>query len=234
MPSRQSQELKTRTDWCYSCVNRVGERRFRQLTINQVCQDCDKYITPTLCPEPRLIVELPPQKPKPSQHKPSPHKSPRKQYPSVAEKEKIERGKARLEERTRLFKEQEAQLIQVFNELQSEREGVWWRKLAAKRLGWHPSLVDQTIRRVRQYHDLRPIPITDQIIKFVTDDWQTARQILQNFRTFTIDWVCVNIEKLVQEGRVEKQTNRPYQTLYRLPQIDQTIASKSLTTNRTE
>lgn len=212
----QSFQAKVKTDWCYGCVNRVGERRFRSLTINKVCQDCDKYITPKLYPEP-IVEPPPPLKLKPSQHKPSLSKSPRKRYPSVAEKEKTERGKARLEERTRIFKEQETQLIQVFNELQSERKGVWWRKLAAKRLGWHPSLVDQTVRRVRQYHDLKPIPVTDQIIKFVTNDWQTARQILQNFRTFTIDWVCTNIEKLVREGRVEKQMNRPCQTLYRLP-----------------
>src|SRR6476469_2393045 len=42
MPSRQAQVFTPKTDWCYECADRIGIRKFRQLTANGVCQDCDK------------------------------------------------------------------------------------------------------------------------------------------------------------------------------------------------
>ena len=181
-------QYQPRTDWCYGCADRVGSRRFRQLTINNVCKDCDKRIKPENRVIESIVESKKPQKPKPERCK-------------------------------RLIKE-ERQLIDVFNQLQSEKIGIWWRESAAHRLNWNSTKVKTVIKRTRKYNELRPISIADHILAFVSNDYTTARQIRCNFEGFTLVWIWTTLEKLAEDKRIERKVNKPYETLYRLLPID--------------
>ena len=198
-------QYQPRTDWCYGCSDRVGSRRFRQLTINNVCEDCDKRIKP----ENRVIKSILEWERECQRRGPS--KCVVKDL-EPQEKQKLERDKQLCEE--------ERQLIGVFNQLQVEMIGIWWRETAAYRLNWNSSKVKSVIKRVRYYNELKPVSVADHVLKFVSSDYLTARQIRCNFEGFTVVWICMTLEKLVKDKRIEKKVNRPYETLYRLLSID--------------
>lgn len=190
-------QYQPRTDWCYGCADRVGSRRFRQLTINNVCKDCDKRMKP----ENRVIESTIEWKDKYQVKRLKPQ-----------EKRKLERDKQLCEE--------ERQLIDTFNQLQIEMIGIWWRETAAHRLNWSSSKVKSVIKRVRHYNELKPVSVADHVLKFVSNDYSTARQIRCNFEGFTVVWICMTLERLVKDKRIEKKVNKPYETLYRLLPID--------------
>jgi hypothetical protein len=119
-------------------------------------------------------------------------------------------------QRQLLFEQQEIELIAVFNQIQQENKGIWWRKEAASRLGWSDSLLKEVIKRVRRHKELKPTPMTEVVLKFVTEDYQSARQILAELPTAKIDWVHISLERLAKEGRITRLYNRPYETKYKL------------------
>jgi len=208
MSSSQSQPRKNKTSWCYECVNRIGIRKFRGLTAEGICQDCDSALKrKDSIAHSKLVRTLPDQS------------------IQVAQPEQIKR---RNQERTEyqkkclqrklLFESQEKELIAVFEQIQEENKGVWWRKDAAKRLGWSDSLLKEVIKRIRRYKELKPTPMTDIVLKFVTHDYQTARQILAKLPNAKVDWVHISLERLVKEGRITRLYNKPYESKYRLPE----------------
>lgn len=195
----QSIQVKVKADWCYGCVDRVGVQRFRQLTVNNVCVDCDKQLKPeNRKPEPAIEWGNQPQTKKITKEKFEPQKE------------------QKLEKDERLSKE-EQELITVFYQLQLEMVGNLWREPAAQQLGWDVDKVKNVIKRVRAYQELRPIPVENHLIKFVTTEYQTAKQIAEKLNRFGVLWVYMNLEKLATQQRIEKITNQPYETLYRLP-----------------
>ena len=212
-------QYQPRTDWCYGCADRVGSRKFRQLTINNVCEDCDKRIKP----ENRIIESILEWE-----------GECRRRGSNKCVVKNLKAQEIRKLERDKWLREEERQLIGVFNQLQVEMIGIWWRETAAHRLNWNSSKVKSVIKRVRYYNELKPVSVADHVLKFVSSDYLTARQIRCNFEGFTVVWICMTLEKLVKDKRIEKKVNRPYETLYRLLPIDYTIASKSLVTNRIE
>jgi len=198
-------QYQLRTDWCYGCADRVGSRRFRQLTINNVCEDCDKRIKP----ENRVIKSIL------EWESECQRRGPNKCVAKNLEAQEIQKL-----ERDKWLCEEERQLIGVFNQLQVEMIGIWWRETAAHRLNWNSSKVKSVIKRVRYYNELKPVSVADHVLKFVSSDYLTARQIRCNFEGFTVVWICMTLEKLVKDKRIEKKVNRPYETLYRLLSID--------------
>ena len=198
-------QYQPRTDWCYGCADRVGSRRFRQLTINNVCEDCDKRIKP----ENRVIKSILEWE-----------SECQRRGPSKCVVKRLEPQEERKLERDKWLCEEERQLIGVFNQLQVEMIGIWWRETAAHRLNWNSSKVKSVIKRVRYYNELKPVSVADHVLKFVLNDYSTARQIRCNFENFTVVWICMTLERLVKDKRIEKKVNRPYETLYRLLSID--------------
>lgn len=93
----------------------------------------------------------------------------------------------------------------------------------------------------KKYNYLEPIPLKEQVLKLVTGEYQTLKQISRNFQDFSRQWIYEILERLANERSIEKKLiqktvgkKKTYEMLYRLPQTNQTIASKSLVTNRTE
>lgn len=198
-------QSKLRTDWCYGCADRVGSRKFRQLTINNVCEDCDKRIKP----EDKIIKSILEWE-----------GECRRRGPNKCVVKNLEAQEIRKLERDKWLCEEERQLIGVFNQLQVEMIGIWWREIAAHRLNWNSNKVKSVIKRVRYYNELKPVSMADHVFKFISNDYLTARQIRCNFEGFTVTWICMTLEKLVKDKRIEKKVNRPYETLYRLLPID--------------
>ena len=198
-------QYQPRTDWCYGCADRVGSRKFRQLTINNVCEDCDKRIKP----ENRIIESILKWE-----------GECRRRGPNKCVVKNLKAQEIRKLERDKWLCEEERQLIGVFNQLQVEMIGIWWRETAAHRLNWNSSKVKSVIKRVRYYNELKPVSMADHVFKFISNDYSTARQIRCNFEDFTVVWICMTLEKLVEDKRIEKKVNKPYETLYRLLPID--------------
>ena len=198
-------QYQPRTDWCYGCADRVGSRRFRQLTINNVCKDCDKRIKP----ENRVIKSILEWE-----------NECRRRGPNKCVVKNLKAQEIQKLERDKQLCEEERQLIDTFNQLQVEMIGIWWRETAAHRLNWNSSKVKSVIKRVRYYNELKPISVADHVLKFVSNDYLTARQIRCNFEGFTVVWICMTLERLVKDKRIEKKVNKPYETLYRLLPID--------------
>jgi hypothetical protein len=69
---------------------------------------------------------------------------------------------------------------------------------------------------VRRHKELKPTPMTEVVLKFVTDDYQSARQILAKLPTAKIDWVHINLERLAKSGHITRLYNKPYETKYKL------------------
>ena len=198
-------QFKLRTDWCYGCADRVGSRRFRQLTINNVCEDCDKRIKP----EDKIIKSILEWE-----------GECQRRGPNKCVVKNLEAQEIRKLERDKWLCEEERQLIGIFNQLQVEMIGIWWRETAAHRLNWNSNKVKSVIKRVRYYNKLKPVSMADHVFKFISNDYSTARQIRCNFESFTVTWICMTLEKLVKDKRIEKKVNKPYETLYRLLPID--------------
>lgn len=211
MSTSQSQLLKNKTTWCYGCVNRVGVRKFRELTAEGICQECDSSLRKNNPTAHSILVQ-------------SAHESATETAQSNRIKKRIQVAQKRIEDikihadRQLLFEQQEKELIAVFNQIQEENKGIWWRKDAADRLGWSDSLLKEVVKRVRRYKELKPTPMTDVVLKFVTSDYQSARQILTKLPSAKVDWVHTSLERLAKEGRITRFYNRPYETKYRLPE----------------
>lgn len=110
-----------------------------------------------------------------------------------------------------------------------------------QRMGWNFLKLRRVIWRVKKYNNLEPTPLKEQVLKLVTGEYQTLKQISRNFQDFSIQWIYEILERLASEGCIEKKPTqktvgkkKTYEMLYRLPQTNQTIASKFLVTNRTE
>lgn len=209
MSTSQSQLLKNKTTWCYGCVERVGIRKFRELTAQGVCQECDSSLKKNNPTAHSILVQ-------------SAHESAAETAHSDHVKKHIQAAQKRTQgikihaDRQRLFEQQERELIAVFNQIQEENKGIWWRKDAARRLGWSDSLLKEVIKRVRRHKELKPTPMTEVVLKFVTEDYQSARQILTKLPTAKIDWVYISLERLAKEGRITRLYNKPYETKYKL------------------
>jgi len=195
-----SQYIKS--DWCYQCVGRTGLRRFRELSAYGICSACETFLKKT---NPLLLTQLAPDL-LPVVESRRIHNSCTKSAESVK----------KYAQRQLLFEQQEIELIAVFNQIQQENKGIWWRKEAASRLGWSDSLLKEVIKRVRRHKELKPTPMTEVVLKFVTEDYQSARQILAELPTAKIDWVHISLERLAKEGRITRLYNRPYETKYKL------------------
>jgi hypothetical protein len=207
MPS-QSQSLKT--NWCYGCADRVGVRKFRELTASGICQDCDSALKRK---DPIAHSKLVPILSGKAEQVVQPDHIKRRIQNSTEYREKCF-------QRQLLFEQQEKELIAVFEEIQEENRGVWWRKIAAERLIWNDSLIKEVIKRVRRYKELKPTPMTEVVLKFVTSDYQSARQILTKLPTAKVDWVHISLERLAKSGRITRLYNKPYETKYRLPKAE--------------
>jgi hypothetical protein len=209
MSTSQSQLFKSKTNWCYGCVDRVGVRKFRELTAEGICQECDSSLRKNNPTAHSILVQ-------------STHESAAKTAQSNRIKKHIQVAQKRIQDieihadRQRLFEEQERELIVVFNQIQEENKGIWWRKDAANRLGWSDSLLKEVIKRVRRYKELKPTPMTEVVLKFVTSDYQSARQILAKLPTAKVDWVHISLERLAKSGRITRLYNKPYESKYRL------------------
>lgn len=199
-------------------------RRFRPLTINGICADCDKQgkqSKPQHTSQVKVEVKT-----------------------RLLQPERLKR-KAETQEKKEFLKaesrKEESQLVEMFNQLQTEAIGREWRHLAAQRLGWDFLKLRRVAYRVKKYNNLEPTPVKEQVLKLVTEEYQTLKQISRNFQGFSMQWIYEILERLASEGCIEKRPTqktvgkkKTYETLYRLPQAYQTIASKSLATNRTE
>ena len=234
-------QYQPRTDWCYGCDDRVGSRRFRQLTINNVCEDCDKQGKQS---KPQHTSQV---KVEAKTRLLQPARSKRKaEVQQKQESLKVERLKRKTEAQEKkeflkaeLIKE-ENQLVETFDRLQTEAVGREWRHLAAQRLGWNFLKLRRVAYRVKKYNNLEPTLIKEQVLKFVTEEHQTLKQISRNFERFSMQWIYEVLERLANDQSIEKKLiqktvgkKKTYETLYRLPQ-HHTIASKSLVTNRIE
>lgn len=198
MSFSQSQLLKNKTSWCYGCVDRVGVRKFRELTTEGICQECDSSLRKNNPTAHSILVQ-------------SAHKSATETAQSNRVKKRIQNIEIHANRQ-----QQEKELIAVFNQIQEENKGIWWRKDAANRLGWSDSLLKEVIKRVRRYKELKPTPMTEVVLKFVTSDYQSARQILEKLPTAKIDWVHISLERLAKSGRITRLYNKPYETKYKL------------------
>lgn len=195
----------TKSDWCYQCVGRTGLRRFRELSAYGICSACEAFLKKT---NPLLLTQL-------TQCTPNllpVVESRRTHNPCTKSAESIKK----YAQRQLLFEQQEIELIAVFNQIQQENKGIWWRKDAASRLGWSDSLLKEVIKRVRRHKELKPTPMTEVVLKFVTEDYQSARQILTKLPSAKVDWVHISLERLAKEGRITRLYNKPYETKYKL------------------
>jgi Fe2+ or Zn2+ uptake regulation protein len=115
----------------------------------------------------------------------------------------------------------------MFNQLQTESIRREWRQLAAQRLGWNFLKLRRVIWRVKKYNNLELTPVKEQVLKFVTEEHQTLKQISRNFQEFSRQWIYEILERLASEGYIEKKPTqktvgkkKTYETLYRLPQAN--------------
>ena len=177
--------------FCEYCVARVGIRKFRSLN-NGICSECE-----TRQKQLGLSVYHP---------QPKPEKAAKVQ---VAKAPRIPNP---------LLKVEENQVVQVFNELQSEGMGRNWRVVAAERLGWSQEKVKEVVKRARQDVELIPVPIEQQLIAHLTNEWQSACQILPHFPNLKYEWIHVNLDRLVDAGEIDCRKCKPNKTLYRLKQ----------------
>lgn len=172
--------------YCDHCVTRIGIRKFRNLN-NGICSECEKYQKRL-----GLFIAVPEFKPV------KPTKPPIVRVTNP------------------LLKVEENQLIQVFNELQTEGIGRNWRVAAAKRIGWSQEKVKETIKRIRRDTELVPVPIGQQLISHLTHEWQSAHQILLHFPNIKHDWVHVNLNRLSESGEIDRKKCQPNRNQYRL------------------
>lgn len=224
----QSTQAKVKTDWCYSCVDRVGVRRFRQLTKNGVCRDCDKQDRQV---EPQHVYQVKDEiKPRLQQPARLKRKAEAQQRQELLRVDRLKR-QAEIQGKKEWLKaeliKEEEQLISMFNQLQAESIGREWRQLAAQRLGWNFLKLRRVIWRVKKYNNLEPTPLKEQVLKLVTEEHQTVKQISRNLQKFTTQWICEILERLASEGCIEKKPTqktvgkkKTYEMLYRLPQTD--------------
>lgn len=227
----QSVQAKVITNWCYGCVDRVGGRRFRELTRNGVCEDCarqGRQAEPQDMIIQKTIKVLPtPRSQRPAQLK---RKTEAQQRQELLEAERLKRKIEIQEKKDRLSSEllkEENQLIQTFNQLQAEAVGREWRHLAAQRLNWDFLKLRRVAWRVKRYNSLEPTLVKDQVLKIVTEEDQTLKQISKNFQKFSRQWIYEILERLAREGYIEKKPiqktvgkKKTYEMLYRLLQTD--------------
>jgi hypothetical protein len=172
--------------YCNYCVTRIGIRKFRNLN-NGICSECEKYQKRL-----GLFITVPESK------------------PTKVKKVPIVRVT------NPLLKADEKQLIQLFHQLQSEGIGRNWRAAAAKRLGWSQEKVKEIAKRTRQGTELIPVPIEQQLINYLTHEWQSAHQILLHFPNIKYDWIQVNLNKLAEAGEIDRKKCQPNRNQYRL------------------
>lgn len=208
MPSRQAQIFTPKTDWCYGCVDRTGTRKFRQLTANGVCEECDQQGRRTKIqniPQETVTTKSTPRSQQPARLRRK-AEARKKQELLKAErlKKKIEIQEKQEQLRAQKLKE-ENQLIQTFNQLQAEAIGREWRQFAAQRLGWSFLKLRRVIWRVKKYNNLEPTAVKEQVLKLVTEEYQTLKQISRNFQKFSMQWIYEILERLANERCIEKR-----------------------------
>ena len=186
--------------WCLYCLQRVGQRRFRQLNDAQMCEDCFKKYKPfesaiktNLTHDGKALVKSHTVCKQTYSHKREtsnatvPLKSAKK-LPKPPSEAKL----------TRLLEEDELKKA-----LDKIEVGNNWREACAKHLNWPTSKVRAVGRRlVNKGFLIPPKPIEDMILEILAEKpFSTCYQVAESLPIGT-EWTREILGKLVKQGKV--------------------------------